>query len=107
MAKNVVHVRINNPVGMRKEILKTAIDSTKVMYAFNEIIELRINEGKLIKKFDGLQKEIKKAFQNLEKTLPVLPDNYEVKSEKTFEDNLGEEKEEVYGDDINSLMKER
>ena len=100
---NVVHVRIDNPISTRKEILKTAIDTTKMLYSYNEILMLRDKETKLINKFKVLHKEIIKLQKNLEDAdLPKISDKYE----NTSHEPEKIEKETIVNDDVDRLMAE-
>lgn len=98
---SVVHVRINNPVTIRKEVLKTAIDATKILYAFNEIVEIREREYKLIDKLSSITKNIKKSYDGLKLNgFPELPKGLEIKNE------VKPKQEKVVNNEVTDLMSE-
>ena len=103
-AVNVVHIRIDNPISIRKNILKTAIDTTKMLYSYNEILILRDKETKLINKFKSLYNEINKLQKNLQDSdLPKISEKYEAVSHEA--ENF-KEIEPVADNDVDSLMAE-
>ena len=101
---NVVHVKIDNPISIRKDILKTAIDTTKMLYSYNEILMLREKETKLINKFKSLHNEITRLQRNLQDSdLPKISEKYESTS---HESEKFEEREAVVDNDVDKLMGE-
>ncbi len=72
--EQVVHVRLNKPTSIRKEILKTAIDVTKIIQDAESLNVLRSSELALIWELKSIGKEIESLQKNLvEKDLPKLP----------------------------------
>lgn len=102
-ASNVVHVKINEPISKRKDILKTAISLTKMLYSYNELFSLRDKEKRLIGKYNIIHKEIMKLQKNLQDhDLPVLPgEKYEEVSEIDIPETSA-----VSDNDVNGLMQE-
>ena len=98
----VVHVRLDNPITIRKEILKTAIDSTKMLYAFKEIVDLRARDIQLFGKLQKINNEIKKAYSGLNNSgFPDLPKDLHIKNETEVK-----EVNKIVSNDVDDLMTE-
>jgi len=103
-SNSVVHVKLDRSIYIRKEILKTAIDTTKMLYNYKEILELKEMQSKLINKYALLYKDIVKLQKVLsDSDLPTLPSNFEnIPHEDTHE--FIEETE--VNSDVDKLMSE-
>ena len=109
---DVVHVRMENPVARRKEVLKTAIGSTKLLYSFNELMDLREKELKLMNKLRIMNKTMKTIVHTLDKELlPELPSAFihqkEVHHAKEVHSIIHHKKKpKVQKDDVKDLLQE-
>jgi len=70
--KNPVHVQLETPTYLRKSVLKTAINATKLMQNAHEIKELRQQELILINNLRKTVTEIKSTYNSLEKSIPKI-----------------------------------
>ena len=96
--EQVVHIRLDRPINLRKEVLRTAIDVTKIMQECGEIMILRNSELVLLEDLNGLSKEIEMLSKKLDNNLPELP-REKVEREKYVE------KEEVEVEEISDIAK--
>ena len=73
--ENSVHVRIETPLALRKEILTTAIDATRLLQKYQEYHSLTIEKNKKFVKLNKVLKSIKSTEKKLNsKELPKLPE---------------------------------
>ena len=79
---SVVHVNLEDPIAKRKNVLKTAIGATKLLYSFNEIMVLREKELRLMNKLRTTNKSMKAIVYSLNnELLPELPKDLAPKKE--------------------------
>lgn len=73
-AEGVVHVKLNNPLGIRKNIFATAIDVANVLKMYDG---LRISRARKLEVYDSLNETLngmRDLFDSLESNyLPLLP----------------------------------
>ncbi len=74
--ENAVHVQISNPSSLRKNILKTAIDSSKLIELAHEIKSLRQEEVTLLSNLKKVMNQIKDLESNLKKAIPKIPEEH-------------------------------
>src|SRR3989338_11075754 len=83
--KQPVHVMSSEPTALRKLILKSAIESVRLLHNHSEIKNLLDQEKVYIKHLQGVHKELKELERVLEDNyMPKLSEEYEVKLEKEF-----------------------
>jgi len=76
MVKEIMHVRIDNSINTRKEILKTALDTTRLLKDFEKFKDIRERKTNEIKKLHKVFKEIKLLKSHLKRYgLPSLPED--------------------------------
>lgn len=83
-------VRISNPTQVRKDLLKSALDSTSLIKHFNSIKEIRDEKSELIEDLKIEMEKIKKLTSSAEKKLPKV---HEEKSKKDSKHKKIEKKE--------------
>ena len=100
--KEFIHVKINKPIALRKEILKTAINTTKLMQTYSGLTLLRQAKKALIEDLRTLRNDIVLNERQLQELLPKLP-----------EEQVNEEQNEIHkvetlkeDHDIEKLKKE-
>lgn len=96
--EQVVHIKLDRPVNLRKGVLRAAIDVTKIMQECEEIVILRNSELVLLEDLKVLNKEIEMLSKKLDNNLPELP-REEVEREKYVE------KREVEVEEISDIAK--
>ena len=69
----VVHVRLNEPLGTRKNILGCAVLTSDAVKTFNNILELEKERVETKKHVSNLIKSLNSDLQLLTKQLPKLP----------------------------------
>jgi len=72
--KEVMHIKIDRPISMRKEILKNAITATKLLQDYDEIKILRETKKSLFDELRSLGSEIIVLQRNLHNSIPSLPE---------------------------------
>lgn len=88
-SKDVMHVELEEPVDLRKDILKTAIDITKVQKTFQDLKKKKLEK-------EHYKKELKKIFNLLKSEIVKLEELLpEIKIEKTKSEKPKEEKMKV------------
>ena len=105
--KQPVHVMISEPTALRKLILKSAIESVRLLHNHSEIKNLLDQEKVYIKHLQGVHKELKELERVLEDNyMPKLSEEYEVKLEKEFYVSENVNKNIKEDADIEKLKKE-
>ena len=97
--KNPVHVQLETPVYLRKSVLKTAIDATKLIQNVHEIGALRQKELILVNKLRKTMIEIKNLNKDFNKVMPQILEYHE----EEFSDELTSKVEETQ--EANELIK--
>ena len=69
-----MHIKIDRPISMRKEILKNAITATKLLQDYDEIKILRETKKSLFDELRSLGSEIIVLQRNLHNSIPSLPE---------------------------------
>lgn len=70
----VVHVRLQSPLNIRKNILGAAIDTANVLKTYDELRRIRNRKEEVVESFNSLFDDVKDLFENIEgKYLPELP----------------------------------
>src|SRR3989344_3846236 len=93
--KNPVHVQLETPTYLRKSVLKTAINATKLMQNAHEIKELRQQELILINNLRKTVTEIKSSYNSFEKSMPKIEREVEEPIHEKIHMNVQEDDELV------------
>ncbi len=67
-----LHVMIEDPINLRKSVLSSALDVTKLLKTYTELKEIRKSKAMLTETFISLHTDIKKIVRDFEKELPKL-----------------------------------
>lgn len=76
VTKAELHMRMDNPVNIRKLVLESAIDATRLQQHLKNLKKIRRQKLEQQKMFKQVIMEIKELFKNIEfESLPELPHN--------------------------------
>lgn len=88
-----VHVRLEKPITLRKRVLSTTIDITRMMQTYSQLKQIRETKVELISNIGKVYGEIKRFTRKLEdQDLPSLPRYLEEKDEMHGEISVEENK---------------
>ena len=72
--KAPVHIMLDTPLLLRKEILSAAIDATKLLKSYEELTVLKLKKAKTLNYLQREMKTIKRLSKEFnEHTLPTVP----------------------------------
>ncbi len=104
--EETIHVMLNEPILLRKLILKAAIESVKLQHNYSELKSLQELQTKHFKKLSGIHKEIKVLEKNLENSdMPKVSEEYKDVLEE-IEDSMNESLNVKEDPNIERLKKE-
>ncbi len=69
----VVHVRVESPLIMRKNILNCALDSARLLKTYSEIKDLKRTKDDILIDLTEVNSELRGLMKYLERKLPELP----------------------------------
>ena len=104
-----IHIMLPNPVGLRKQILETQIDTTKMLRDFLELRTLREHKKKLLNDYNDTFFDIRKLLKKIEKhELPSIKLDEEKHNvaEKTHEKRIDIPKQRVVDPEVERLKRE-
>jgi len=81
-SSNIMHVMVENPVTLRKEILKSAIDSTKLLKHYEDTRYTRAKKVAAMNDFKENLDKLKELLNNLQSTLPIIEEKEEAGEEE-------------------------
>jgi len=95
--ENPMYVFVNNPVNLRKEILRNAIDATEMLKNYEHFKSIRERKTKKLQELRGLLYDMKKTNKGLLNSLPQLPEEKpkQAREEKTIPKAKVEEPKEI------------
>ncbi len=109
--ENAVHVRLDNPLPLRKDVLSTVLGAVNMLNVYSEVADLRKRRVEMIGAMADIMKDAQKEIKKLENEyLPQLPIG-EYKSEHKaaeFKTSAVSEikREETYDDEVERLKAE-
>ncbi len=108
--ENVVHVRLENPLPLRKGVLSTVLDAVNMLSVYENVVNLRKRRIDIINAMVGIVRDTHKELKNLENEyLPQLPAE-EQREEHAIKKFLSEKpvqkQEETYDNEIERLKSE-
>lgn len=71
----VVHVRLGSPIGLRKSLLRTAIDSAQLMKGYVELKDIRTHRASLMKELSKVMSDLHKSKKKLISLLPKIKED--------------------------------
>ncbi len=104
-----LHVKIDMPIALRKEVLGAAIGTTNLLRWYLELKSIREHKQQLLDAFKRVYQDIKKLTNELHKQLPVIYFEQLEKQETKIEVSKKEElvQEETTPHDEISLLKKQ
>ena len=105
----VVHVKLENPLTVRRNILGSALDSARMLKTYSELKEVKKMKQGIIEDFTNVYDEIKILFRRLEhEELPsvVLDEKTEEPKEVAVKPLRVQAKERIVGSEIDRLKAE-
>lgn len=86
-----IHVMLDSPIDLRKGVLGSALDLTKMLKTYAELKEIRETKFALMDGMRGLYNDMNKLLREFEKhNLPHVPEK-EIESEGLHETHISEE----------------
>ena len=93
--ENPMYVKIDMPISLRKEILKTALKSTSLLKDFEKLKEIIQKKKESIAKLRSIIVDVKKTEKEFVKLLPELPEEIEKKKLEVKTKTKSEAKKEA------------
>lgn len=69
---SILHVQIDNPTDVRRNILESAINSAEILKNYEKYREIRHRKKQYMERFAKISKEIKEEINKLEDNLPEI-----------------------------------